>query len=325
MRLRRCVRRLTSTPVDRKRMSMADDRLRAHRSNERRGGRPDDDASGDPLAELARLIGQSDPFSDYGRRDGRDSAPRNPQSRAPSSSDWRRTAASMPPYDAPEEPVRPSRSEPRFSDQDLRQESHRESHRESYRDSYRQDPYRMAEEEPDRRHDRYEEERPSQYRREPQFADDEYHPREDERTYDSRDQHSEQGYFEDDGPLSAQEDDAYDDPPRKRRRGGLLTAVTLIACAMIGTAGAYGYRYYSNPSSGRVPPVISAETSPTKVVSATEGPTGKFIQDRVRDVAPPERVVSREEEPVELRTPSSSSRVPSGGFPPAGKIGRAHV
>jgi len=178
----------------------------------------------------------------------------------------------------------------------------------------------MAEEEPDRRHDpRYEEERPSQYRREPQFADDEYHPREDERMYDSRDQHSEQGYFEDDGPLSAQEDDAYDDPPRRRRRGGLFTAVTLIGCAMIGTAGAYGYRtYYSSPSSGRVPPVISAETSPTKVVSATEGPTGKFIQDRVRDVAPPERVVSREEEPVELRTPSSSSRVPSGGFPPAG-------
>jgi SPOR domain len=177
----------------------------------------------------------------------------------------------------------------------------------------------MAEEEP--RHDPRYEERPSQYRREPQFADDEYHPREDERTYGSRDERS--TYFEDDGPLSAQEDDdAYDDPPRTRRRGGLLTAVTLIGCAMIGTAGAYGYRtYYSSPSSNRVPPVISAETSPTKVVSASEGPTGKFIQDRVRDVAPPERVVSREEEPLEIRTPSRASPLSpqpsqSQGFPP---------
>jgi sporulation related protein len=178
----------------------------------------------------------------------------------------------------------------------------------------------MAEEERDPRHDPRYEDRPSQYRREPQFADDEYHPREDERMYGTRDERS--TYFEDDAPLSEQDDDAYDDPPRTRRRGGLLTAVTLIGCAMIGTAGAYSYRtYYSSPNSNRVPPVISAETSPTKVVSASEGPTGKFIQDRVRDVAPPERVVSREEEPLEIRTPSralptSPQSSQSGGFPP---------
>jgi SPOR domain len=285
-------------------MSMADDRLRAQRPNERRGGRPADDSSGDPLAELARLIGQSDPFTDHGRRDGRDSAPRNSKP----SSDWRRTAASMAPYDSSDEPARASsRSEQRFAEQD------------SYRDSYRQDPYRAPEEEP--RHDPRYEERPSQYRREPHFADDEYHPREDERAYAAQEQGS--TYFEDDAPLSAQEDDAYDDPPRTRRRGGLFTAVTLIGCAMIGTAGAYGYRtYYSGSGANRVPPVISAETSPTKVVSASEGPTGKFIQDRVRDVAPPERVVSREEEPLEIR-PSSSGRgvsqsSQSGGWPSGG-------
>jgi len=220
----------------------------------------------------------------------------------------------MSPYDSSDERAS-ARAEPRFTDSAFAQDSQRDS----YRDSSRPDPYRRAEEEPDPRLDPRYEERPSQYRRESQFADDEYHPREDERTYGERDQRPQQSYFEDDGPLSAQEDDAYDDPPRKRGRSGLLTAVTLIGCAMIGTAGAYGYRtYYSNPSSNRVPPVISAETSPTKVVSASDGPTGKFIQDRVRDVTPPERVVPREEEPVELRTPSSPSRVPSqsSAFPP---------
>jgi SPOR domain len=214
----------------------------------------------------------------------------------------------MPPYDAPEEaPRAPSRSEPRFS--------------ESY-SSRDRDPYRAAEEPQDTRvdprHDpRYEpryEERPSQYRREPQFEDEGYDdPRQDERMYDARDQRTQPAYFEDGAPLGDEDEDAYDDPPRSRRRGGLLTAVTLIGCAMIGTAGAYGYRtYYSSPSSNRVPPVISADTTPTKVVSA-EGPTGKSIQDRVRDNA--ERVIPREEEPVEIRTPSGSRAVPGSGFP----------
>ena len=137
--------------------------------------------------------------------------------------------------------------------------------------------------------------------------------------HDVRDQRSQPAYFEDGAPLGAEDEEAYDDPPRSGRRGGLLTAVTLIGCAMIGTAGAYGYRtYYSSPNSNRVPPVISADTTPTKVVSAAEGPTGKSIQDRVRDTT--ERVIPREEEPVELRTPSSSPRVTSpgaqSGFPP---------
>jgi SPOR domain len=290
-------------------MSMADDkRLRAQRTSEpmRRGGnRPDEGASGDPLAELARLIGQSDPFSDYGRRDGRNAAPREPQPQA--APDWRRQAASMPPYDAPEEaPRAPSRSEPRFP--------------ETFGG---RDPYRAAEEpRHDPRHDPlYDpgyEERPSQYRREPQYQDDRYSdPRQDtrayqdERAYDSHDQRSQPAYFDDGAPLGADDDEDYDDPPRSRRRSGLLTAVTLIGCAMIGTAGAYGYRnYYSAPGSNRAPPVISADTSPTKVVSAAEGPTGKSIKDRVGDTS--ERVIPREEEPVELRTPSRGSQ---SGFP----------
>jgi len=298
-------------------MSMADDnRLRAKRSSEaaRRGGHPADERpSGDPLAELARLIGQSDPFADYERRDARDPAPRDPPPKAAPTSDWRRAAAAMPPYDSPPEPSMraPSRAEPRFADSP----------------SPGHDPYRMAAEQLDQGY----EDRPSQYRQEPQFADDAYHPRadertyQDERTYGGRDQRSQPAYFDDGAPLGARDEDDYDDPPRARRRGGLLTAVTLIGCAMIGTAGAYGYRtYYVTPNASRVPPVISAESAPTKVVSATEGPTGKFIQDRVRDPIPNERLVPREEEPLEIRTPTSPPRVvlpapvsPSqSGFPP---------
>src|SRR5437868_5481913 len=123
-------------------MSMADDkRLRAQRTSDpmRRGGhRPDDGASGDPLAELARLIGQSDPFSDYGRRDGRNPPPRDAQLQP--GSDWRRQAAAMPPYDAPEEtPRAPSRSEPRFSDSYGNRDPNREEPQDPRQDT-RQDP-----------------------------------------------------------------------------------------------------------------------------------------------------------------------------------------
>jgi hypothetical protein len=282
---------------------------------------PDDGASGDPLAELARLIGQSDPFSDYGRRDTRNPAPREPQPQP--GSDWRRQAAAMSPYDTPAEaPRAPARSEPRFSESFGGRDPYRAAEeRQDQRQDSRQDPRQDTRYDPlyDPRH----EERPSQYRREPQYEDGGYgDPRHDDRaneraygardTYGARDQHLQPAYFDDGAPMDAEDEEDYDDPPRSKRRGGLLTAVTLIGCAMIGTAGAYGYRtYYSSPTSSRVPPVISADTAPTKVVSAAEGPTGKSIKDRVGDTT--ERVIPREEEPVELRTPSSSSR----GFPGA--------
>src|SRR5262245_43784137 len=67
--------------------------------------------SSDPLAELARLIGQSDPYTDLGQN-----VPRRTdtsQSKSPSASmDWRQAAAAMPPYenlqsDAQEPPIPP--------------------------------------------------------------------------------------------------------------------------------------------------------------------------------------------------------------------------
>jgi len=45
-------------------------------------------------------------------------------------------------------------------------------------------------------------------------------------------------------------EEMYDDPPRKERRRGLVTALALIAFATVGTAGAYAYRtYYVAPRS----------------------------------------------------------------------------
>src|SRR5438105_4630563 len=79
-------------------MSMADEHIaRSYRSNDpqRRGGGSADPGeqakSSDPLSELARLIGQSDPFADFGQKNPRSSEP--VVAASPTSvPDWRKTA-----------------------------------------------------------------------------------------------------------------------------------------------------------------------------------------------------------------------------------------
>ena len=78
---------------------MADDNiLRSYRSNDlaRRTSAPAaprDSGGSDPLAELARLIGQSDPFADLERTSSHATQARQRTDSAPS--DWRKTAAAL--------------------------------------------------------------------------------------------------------------------------------------------------------------------------------------------------------------------------------------
>src|ERR1700681_74114 len=82
---------------------MADDNIvRSYRSNEpaRRATAPAaprasarDAGGGDPLAELARLIGQSDPFADLDRTSRPSTGARQLADSPPS--DWRQTAAAL--------------------------------------------------------------------------------------------------------------------------------------------------------------------------------------------------------------------------------------
>ena len=125
-------------------------------------------------------------------------------------------------------------------------------------------------------------------------------------------------YYQDDTPLEPHEDEMYDDAPHARRHSGLVTALALIGCAVLGTAGAYAYRSYSGvPSSTQPPPVIAADNStPTKIVPATAGDpqSSKAVQDRLA-TAEREQLVSKQEEPVALSAPRPALRaapVPSG-------------
>ncbi len=96
----------------------------------------------------------------------------------------------------------------------------------------------------------------------------------------------------------------YDDAPRARRHGGLATALALIGCAMLGTAGAYGYRQLLRPSGALAAAAgdhrrqFDAEQD---YPSARQRSTiGKIIQDRLAN-AGKEQIVSKQEEPVALK------------------------
>jgi hypothetical protein len=341
---------------------MADDtRQRSFRSNEpyRRAAEPPrlNENASDPLAELARLIGQSDPFAEFGRSGQREAPPAPRQQGnyrqqddyaqpdnypAAAREDWRHAPAQEPQQDWGREPAayqppqyasddyarRDSyaphddyRQEPSFAagyqDHDPRLAPDQHYTDQAYADPRQADPRHADPRRADPRYadPRYTDPRQADPRQadahygEPQYAEahyaDEYHP--DERGQGTKahgGQDEDEYRYQDDAPLDPHDDEAYDDAPGTRRRGGLATALALVGCAMLGTAGAYGYRsYVSTPGSVQPPPVITADTStPTKIIPASAGdPQGnKAVQERLAN-AGKEQIVSKQEEPVALR------------------------
>jgi hypothetical protein len=129
--------------------------------------------------------------------------------------------------------------------------------------------------------------------------------------------------YQPDPRLTAIGEDDYDDPPHGRRRGGLVLVVAILGLAVVGTAGAFAFRsVFSDGKSDSGSRVILADTRPAKIVPDTSGnETGstKTIYDRINDRGQTERVVPREEQPVEVKDPSRSN-IPRVVFPGAPNI-----
>jgi hypothetical protein len=120
--------------------------------------------------------------------------------------------------------------------------------------------------------------------------------------------------------------------------------VAILVLAVAGTAGAYGYRtFVGQDIQASPPPVIKADATPTKVVPmAQASESNKQIYDRVGEAGQAEKLVPREEKPVDLRTATVSqprtmypapdlnvgARPPSGTIAvtgPAGPTASGHV
>lgn len=235
----------------------------------------------DPLAELARLIGQTKPFGETpsprsNARDREWPAGRLPQAQAlPLAADHRDTA---------------------YHDHDYR-------HQPDQSQAYDQQHW------------------------------DEQQQFEAQQQYDAQTDYGqgqpETPYYGDNGQLAPEDPyaqhDEYDEPA-PRRRSGLITVGAVIGLALLGTAGAYGYRTLMSGGAPAVPPLIKAEGGPNKIAPAQQSSEGgaKQIYDRVGSGGQTEKVVSREEQPVDVKpTNARPAYVPAQGGAASPSVGAA--
>jgi len=262
-----------------------------------RGGDPYASGSGDsdPLAELARLIGQTDPFGTMGRANAQ-VAPR------PHAGDrYQQT---------PEPDVAPPAGPPAWMQRANRQEVRQEAPQ--YDDAPPEYPSAVH---PLQRIAAARAAQEQQYQAEPQYAEEPDPSRYDDALYGRLDDgaghsrhdtaYAEDGYAYQDG----YDEEAEEQAPK--RRGGMLTVVVVLALAIVGTGAAFAYRtYVGAPRSGE-PPVIKADTSPTKIVPAQADGSAK-VPDRMAAGDGTEKIVPREEAPVDVNAKAGPRVV----FPP---------
>ena len=108
-------------------------------------------------------------------------------------------------------------------------------------------------------------------------------------------------------PYGYQRDDE-DEPEPRKRSTGMVTVAAVLALAVVGTGAAFAYRtYVGSPRIGE-PPIIRADNSPTKVAAESDGGVSKS-PDRMPPGDGGERLVSREETPVDVNSRSGAPRV----------------
>jgi hypothetical protein len=306
---------------------------RANDPNRRPNPQAPSNAPGnDPLAELARLIGQNDPFADYNSSASR--SREDSQAPAASRADWQQS--SDPAHD--DFFRRPAAHSSHSDDHDAADDSREAQSTPSdrylsgqgyydrnpgYSDRDRNHP---DEQDPQQGADSYSDyhqpdqpSNPAGYRRgglhdspglPPHASDSErqnYPPSDPYAQQESRsrndsyspgypqnDAYSQHdSYPEEDAHGS---DDRYDDPPPTRRRGGLLTVVAVLGLAVVGTAGAFTYRATFGKSGSSPPLVIKRDPGPTKLaIAQSDTQSGKPVLGRV------ERIVPHEESPVDVQ------------------------
>ncbi len=278
---------------------MADNNFRSYRGRDSVArddtNSPAREGAADPLAELARLIGQTDPHGEGGRYEG---------DAAVSNRDWPaedryagqhnraqdryvQPPAPLPPLPADPYPSRapqpggyenePAASSRYFSGPAAKFSGFREDGGDyvAVDDAqYRHEPIPVL---------------PGQL---PPFAGA---PSEHGYGADEQEHHGGQAYGADD----------YDDEAPIPRRGGLVVVMAVLGLAVIGTAGAFGYRaMFGSSMLPTLPPIIKASNGPNKIVPSY-GDAQANNQPGAASTGSAENLVSREEQPVKMEPPKA--------------------
>jgi sporulation related protein len=278
-------------------------------------------AENDPLAELARLIGQADPFAATPPKPQpaphplQSRANVRPQSYQPQAEDEEVDLPAGPPpwtqrtrheVAPPQQYAAPSHEYPSqdYEEPDLQPSAVHPVHRYAAQHTVAPAPeYRAP---------------VPEYREELPFEEPAQQP--DPSRYDDALYGQIEAGEQDFQREAAYPDDPYayqnaayeeEEPPPRKRSSGLMTVGAVLALAVVGTGAAFAYRtYVGSPRSGE-PPIIKADNSPTKVMPAQPDGAGK-APDRMVSGDGMEKLISREETPVDV-TSNSGPRVV---FPP---------
>src|SRR5262245_9510970 len=254
---------------------MADDQTqRTYRASEPPVRGQSKAPSNDPLAELARLIGQTDPFGEYGRAAGRPTSP--PPAEYP---DWSN------------QPARSSYGEQEGLDARQPASTQRSSGDRFY--SGRATPVeqstRQLASDDSQNYGR------QSYGSVP-VTDEYFDQSQDEARYAANQGEYQQGAYEQDATQYGEEE-YYEEAPPPRRRCAVMAIAGVCALAIVGTAGAFGYRaLFGSSTANQPPPVIKADAGPTKVVPASAGKdaqSSKLIAERVNERGQSEKLVDR--------------------------------
>lgn len=264
---------------------MADTSFRSAR-NSGQFARDDDrarHAPSDPLAELARLIGQADPHDEFGRAQSHGSAEARYETAQPAE-DWDAGTAYIeqhpqadaryapPPADAYRHDEPPAPSYPAAVaavDAAIRGDMHAPVSDRRYRDDPAPATARG----------------PASFTPSPSYA--------------GSHELNDQPHDEADDQYDAQD---YDDIPQSPWRRRSVIAAALVGLVVLGTAGAFAYRtMFGGSVLPSLPPIIKASSSPIKVVpnpSASQGSASD--QADASQGGSTEKLVSHDEQPVDV-------------------------
>jgi len=286
---------------------MADNNFRAYRS---RDAVAQDDiaadaraAARDPLAELARLIGQADPVSEFSRSARRDPEPYNDAEPAAPAQDLAAGDGYGEPNQYAEdnyvqprlaEPYPPPRDNPRYGRDDMREPPIDNRYSERVDDF---DPVRDRDQAYDARY--RDDNVPAEPRGRPlpalapQSYDDEYE--DDEQ-------------WQDDADDQSYEPNEYDEESESgSRRGGMVVILAVLGLAIVGAASAFAYReMFGGTILPSLPPIIKASDGPNKIIPAQAGTSGGA---NAASANSGEKLVSREEQPVAIQPQSAAPSV----------------
>jgi hypothetical protein len=103
-----------------------------------------------------------------------------------------------------------------------------------------------------------------------------------------------------------------EEEPVQKRRSGMFGVAAILALAVVGTAAAYGYHTYFSARRSGEPPIIKADNSPTKIIPTPADGSSK-LPDRFAQGDGTEKLVPREEQPLDVNNNVAGPRVV---FPP---------